>query len=196
MNQVKKQKLSTIKALHFNNQSYTKLDEIWQALHQSFNLAQNCQININVLNKLLPKLITEWNPFSKEEFKIIRSMCNNSSTPELDRVLQKYLKYIINDNSCLSVIINITNAYINLGYWPSYFKMSLSIIIPKPNKIFYNSPKSFCSIILLNMLEKLIEKVIGEGMQYHAIVNNFFILINLENLSNDLLLMQITSKLI
>ena len=194
MNQVKKQKLSTIKALHFNNQSYTKLDEIWQALHQSFNLAQNCQININVLNKLLPKLITEWN--SKEEFKIIRSMCNNSSTPELDRVLQKYLKYIINDNSCLSVIINITNAYINLGYWPSYFKMSLSIIIPKPNKIFYNSPKSFCSIILLNMLEKLIEKVIGEKMQYHAIVNNFFILINLENLSNDLLLMQITSKLI
>ena len=50
-NQVKKQKLPTIEALHFNGQPCIKLDELWQALHQSFNLAQNHQININVLNE-------------------------------------------------------------------------------------------------------------------------------------------------
>ena len=66
--------------------------------------------------------------------------------------LNKVCDNIINDNSCLSIIINITNACINLGYWPSHFKMLLSIIIPKSNKTFYNSPKFFCSIILLNTL--------------------------------------------
>ena len=57
MNQVKKQKLPTIKALHFNGQPCIKLDELWQTLHQSFNLAQNHQININVLNELSSKPI-------------------------------------------------------------------------------------------------------------------------------------------
>ena len=37
------------------------------------------------------------------------------------------------------------------------------IIIPKPNKSSYDSPKLFRPIILLNMLGKLMKKVIGEN---------------------------------
>ena len=62
---------------------------------------------------------------------------------------------------------------IDLGYWPNHFKRLLMIIIPKPNKPSYNSPKSFRPIILLNTLGKLIEKVIGERIQFHIIANNF-----------------------
>ena len=47
------------------------------------------------------------------------------------------------------------------------------IIIPKPNKSLYDLPKSFRPIILLNTLGKLIEKVIGERIQFHVITNNF-----------------------
>ena len=47
------------------------------------------------------------------------------------------------------------------------------VIIPKPNKPLYNSPKSFRSIVLLNTLGKLIEKVIGERLQHHVVNNNF-----------------------
>ena len=61
----------------------------------------------------------------------------------------------------------------NLGYWSSYFKMSISIIISKPNQSLYDSPKFFCPIVLLNMLGKLIEKVIKERMQFYFISNNF-----------------------
>jgi len=43
-----------------------------------------------------------------------------------------------------------------------YFKVLLSVIIPKPNKVAYNFPKSFYLIILLNMLDRLIEKVISQ----------------------------------
>ena len=51
--------------------------------------------------------------------------------------------------------------------------MCLTIIIPKPNKASYNSPKMFQPIVLLNMLEKLIEKVIGERLKFQVISNNF-----------------------
>jgi len=47
------------------------------------------------------------------------------------------------------------------------------IIIPKPNKLSYDSPKSFRPIVLLNTLGKLIKKVIGERIQFHIASNDF-----------------------
>jgi len=37
----------------------------------------------------------------------------------------------------------------------------------------YDSPKAFRSIILLNTMGKLIEKVIGDRLQFHMVSNNF-----------------------
>ena len=51
--------------------------------------------------------------------------------------------------------------------------MSTTIIIPKPNKALYDSPKMFRPIVLLNILGKHIEKVIGDRLQFHTISNNF-----------------------
>jgi len=82
-------------------------------------------------------------------------------------------EFISADNKCLENIVNIANICIDLGYWPMYFKMSLSIIISKPNKTSYDSPKSFHPIVLLNMLGKFIKKVIGKCLQFYAIANNF-----------------------
>jgi len=65
------------------------------------------------------------------------------------------------------------NTCIEFGYWPSHFKTSITVVIPKPNKSSYDSPKSFRPIVLLNTLEKLIEKVIGNRLQFHLISNNF-----------------------
>jgi len=49
----------------------------------------------------------------------------------------------------------------------------LIIIISKPNKLAYNHPKAFCLIVLLNTLEKLIEKVIAERIQFIITGNSF-----------------------
>jgi len=49
----------------------------------------------------------------------------------------------------------------------------MTVVIPKPNKQSYNSPKSFRLIVLLNMVGKLIEKVIGERLQFHTTSNDF-----------------------
>ena len=60
--------------------------------------------------------------------------------------------------------------------------MSLSIIIPKLNKALYNSLKAFRSIFLLNMLGKLIKKVIGDRLQFQSISKNFIYLCQLDSL--------------
>jgi len=47
------------------------------------------------------------------------------------------------------------------------------VIIPKPNKTIYDSPKLYQPIVLLNTIGKLFEKMIGECLQFHTISNNF-----------------------
>jgi len=61
---------------------------------------------------------------------------------------------------------------LDLGFWPSHFKTLTMIVIPKPNKSLYNTPKSFRPIVLLNTLGKLIKKIISDRLQFHAISNN------------------------
>ena len=114
-----------------------------------------------------------WAPFSKEELKQAIAKYNDSSAPGPDRLSWRHLKFIIKQDKCSSNIINIANACINLGHWPDYFKQSSTIIIPKPNKLSYNHTKMFCPIILLNMLGKLIEKIIAERIQFTVMKNNF-----------------------
>ena len=46
-------------------------------------------------------------------------------------------------------------------------------IIPKLNEALYNFSKMFQFIVLLKTLQKLIEKVIGKWLQFHAISNKF-----------------------
>ena len=90
-----------------------------------------------------------------------------------DKLTLHHLKSIINQDNCLINIINIANSCFKLGHWPNYFKYSSTIIIPKPNKTSYNQLKAFRPILLLNTLEKLIEKVIAERLQFIVTSNNF-----------------------
>ena len=173
MNWVKKHKLLAIEVIQYNGWSCLELEDLWQALYSSFNLAQSHMINLDLLEEIQNKPITMWILFSKDKFKNVILKYNNSSTPEPDKLLWRHLKVIINDKICLKNFVNITNTYIDLGHWLLHFKTSNSIIISKPNKASYNSPKTFRSIVLLNKLGKLIEKIIGKRLQFQSISKNF-----------------------
>ena len=77
------------------------------------------------------------------------------------------------DDRYLLNFINIINTYINLSHWPSHFRTSLLIIIPKTNELTYNFSKIFHLIVFFNILGKLIEKIIGERLQRQSITLNF-----------------------
>ena len=121
-------------------------------------------------------------PFSKEEFRSVITNCNNSSIPGLDKLSWSHFKTVLKYDDYLTNIINIANTCINLDYWPTYFKRSTIVVIPKFNKQLYNSPKSFRPIVLLNTLGKLIEKFIGKRLQFQVISNDFIHLSQLSSL--------------
>ena len=142
-------------------------------LHNTFNTAQNRQTNVKILDKIDHKPTAQWAPFSKEELKQVIAKCNDSLAPGPDKLSWRHLKIIIKQDKCLINIINIANVCINLEHWPDYFKHSSTIIIPKPNKSLYDHVKIFHPIVFLNMLGKLIEKVIAERIQFTVMKNNF-----------------------
>jgi len=114
-----------------------------------------------------------WNKFSKKEILQAIKKCNNSSALGPDKLSWRHIKMIIKNNECIVKLLDIANTCIDLGHWPNHFKISTTIIIPKPNKQAYDMPKFFRPIVLLNILEKLFEKMIGECLQFHSIFNNF-----------------------
>ena len=136
-------------------------------------MAQYRYIEEDVLNEISTSILSFWLLFSEEEFTSTIVKCNNSSITGLDKLAWRHLKHILKDKSCLKNIIDIANVCLNIGYWPFHFKILTTIIIPKPNKMLYDSPKLFRLIVLLNTLEKLIEKVISDRLQFQAISNNF-----------------------
>ena len=173
MNWVKKHKLPTIEVIQFNGQLCIKLEDLWNTLYHTFNSTQNWQINADLLDEIPMKLQSKWPLFSKTEFNDAIKKCSISSTSEPYYISWHYLKVLINNNKYISNFVNIGNACINLGFWHSHFKMSTLIIIFKPNKVLYDLPKTFQPIILLNILEELIEKVISKRLQVHSISSNF-----------------------
>ena len=142
-------------------------------LHNTFNTALNCQVNLDIINEIKHKLSQDWYLFSKEEFKSAISKYSDASALGPNKLTWCHLKFIVKNDSCLTNIVNIADSCINLGYWPEYFKISFTIIIPKPNKSLYNQPKAFRPIVLLNTLGKLIEKVVTDRLQFMVVRNNF-----------------------
>ena len=84
-----------------------------------------------------------WAPFSKKKLPNTIESYNNSSTPRPDKLFWRYLKEVIKNKECTNKLINIANACINLSYWPTHFKTSSTVIIPKPNKASYDLLKLF-----------------------------------------------------
>jgi len=116
MNGIQKQKLPAIEAIQFSGRPCIELDDLWQALYSSFNSVHNYQINIDILNEVLLKFVSDWKSFSKKEFKNTISKCNDTSAPGLNKISWKILKWIVNNDNCLTSIINISNACINLEH--------------------------------------------------------------------------------
>ena len=52
MNWVKKRRLPVTEAIKFNSSPCLSLDSLWNALHNSFNNALHCQVDVNILNEI------------------------------------------------------------------------------------------------------------------------------------------------
>jgi len=70
----------------YNNQPCLEIEELWQTLHLTFNMAQNYYINFNLLDKISNKCPIKWFSFAEAEFVSAINKYNNSSTPGPDKL--------------------------------------------------------------------------------------------------------------
>ncbi|KDR64939.1 hypothetical protein GALMADRAFT_82500, partial [Galerina marginata CBS 339.88] len=103
------------------------------------------------------------------------SGCSSKSAPGPDHIGWDHLKRFVKKSSVTAeTFLRIANGCFQHSHWPSAFKESTSVIIPKPGKPSYATPKSFRPIVLLNTLGKLIEKMISNRIQFDAVKHDVF----------------------
>jgi hypothetical protein len=126
-------------------------------------------VDLSTLNDLDPLPERDWVGFSSHEMFDALSACLSCSAPGLDHVTWSHLKRILPDSVISGKILSLADACLWVGYWPSHFKESVSVIIPKPGKPSYSTLKSFQPIVLLSTLGKLIEKMISTQLQFDGV---------------------------
>ena len=134
---------------------------MWRALYQAYNAAANHFVDLSVLDEIPSQATCFWVPFSILEIQEVLKAYSNVSAPGPDHVTWQHLKLILANNTCTVGILSLANTCLSLHHWPRYFKESVTVIIHKPGKPAYNTPKAFRPIVLLNTLGKLIEKMIA-----------------------------------
>lgn len=143
MNWVKKCKLLVVEAIQFNRQPYIELNDLQNMLYSSFNSVLFCEVDLYLLEKVPDREPVNWTSFTREELINIIEKCNNSLASGFDKLTWGYIKKIIKSEECITRLIDIANACIELGHWPYHFKTSTTIIIPKMNKASYDTLESF-----------------------------------------------------
>src|SRR3954462_13990887 len=151
------------------------MDDLWTALHGTYNAANNRPVDISVMDPLPDLPAREWHPFSELEARDALSACSSRSSPGLDHVKWSHLKVCVQTLGGLGTILTLANACLIVGHWPKSFKESMSVIIPKPGKPSYSAPKAFRPIVLLNTLGKLIEKMISNRIQFDMIKHDLVV---------------------
>jgi len=66
MNWVNKYKLPTIEAIKYNDQQCLDIDNLWNALHSTFNTALYHQVDVEILDEITEKL-TSLGPHFQEK---------------------------------------------------------------------------------------------------------------------------------
>ena len=92
----------------------------------------------------------------------------NSSAPGPDHVTWRHVKLALSLPDTDAALLAIFNRICLTGIWPSCFKDSISVIIPKLNKPDYSIPKAYRPIALLNTMGKLLTKILANRLQHDA----------------------------
>jgi hypothetical protein len=169
---VKERKNPPCKDIQFNGQPCHELGNLWNTLHNIYNSASDQKVDLTMLDELPEKPAREWPELFKLELKQALTTCSSRSAPDLDHITWRHLKHVLALPSCMEVVLALANGCIDTGCWPKHFKESTSVIILKPNKPSYSTPKAFRPIVLLNTLGKLVEKMISNRFQFDMISFN------------------------
>lgn len=152
-----------------NRNPIPDMPSLFNTMHAHFSSAANAtSISNAFLDSLLQLPMQDWPAISQQEVVDMLKLTSNASVPGPDSVTWHHIKQIFNMEGVSDAILTLFNNICDSSIWPSWFKESTSVIIPKPKTSDYTVPKSYRPIVLLNTLGKPLTKVMANHLQFDA----------------------------
>jgi len=101
MNWVQKKSMLAIETISYENHPCNILTDLWHALHNSYNSAENRPVNVCFLNEIPQVDTIKWSIFSKQEFRNAIAKYSSLSSPGLDHISWRHLKPLLSNDLCL-----------------------------------------------------------------------------------------------
>ena len=159
-------KYSTIRR---NGEAIDNVDMLFDTMHSHFSTSPaESDISWEAINNIPQHEERSFPSISQKEIWDALRPTANSSAPGPDHVTWRHIKLALSLPDTDSALALLFNQICFTGTWPSYFKDSISVIIPKPNKPDYSVPKAYRPIALLNTLGKLLTKILANRLQHDA----------------------------
>ena len=145
------------------------VDTLFDTMHTHFSTSPAADhISWAVINDIPKHEERSFPRISQKELWDALSPTTNSSAPGPDHVTWRHIKIALCFPETDDALTNLFNKICQAGTWPTHFKDSISVIIPKPNKPDYTIPKAYRPIALLNTLGKLLTKILANRLQHDA----------------------------
>lgn len=109
-------------------------------------------------------------PISLEEIQLVISALKDFKAPGRDTIINLAIK--LGGIPMASCLLNLANAILQSGLFPSSWKVAKSAILKKAGKPDYSNPAAYRPIALLSTLGKVIEAVLANRIRSFAETNN------------------------
>ncbi|KAF8692400.1 hypothetical protein AX14_002562, partial [Amanita brunnescens Koide BX004] len=152
-----------------DGQPIDDVESLFNTMHSHFSTSPAAEhISWEAINNIPQLAVRSFPPVSQKEIWDALRPTTNSSAPGLDHVTWRHLKLALTLPETDISLMALYNKVCFTGSWPTHFKESTSVIIPKPNKPDYTIPKAYWPIALLNTLGKLLTKILANRLQHDA----------------------------
>jgi len=95
MEWVKQRKLPACETIQYKGQSCHEMDDLWNALHNTYNSASGREVDLSVLDPLPTLQERDWPPFSALELTDALASCSSRSSPGPDHITWVHLKVVL-----------------------------------------------------------------------------------------------------
>ena len=159
-------------SLVHNGAPLSSMPDLFQGLHDQFYSASGRPVDLAFAESLPSLPVRDCPPISLRECREAVASCSSSSAPGPDHVTWPLVQLLVSTPESGAVLLALYNACLFLGYWPSQFKDSTTVVIPKPKKTDYSKLKAYRPIVLLSCIGKLMEKVLANRLQFEGAKHN------------------------
>ena len=104
-------------------------------------------------------------PLSLREVESAMSSCANDTAPGISGVPYRAIKWAWRSEAQTAIFDTLSNC-LRAGFHAPQWKSSITVVIPKPGKPSYSSPRAYRPIQLLECLGKILEKIIASRLMF------------------------------